>query len=448
MTVFRANSEIDPMPATTAQIDQQAAQLAGKQAGPRATFTGQDAGLSQSLNHLRNGYVNAAKVQSEQNQQAAIQRASVDSQIAANTPATGVEFIGHRPEQYEAGDSSRIPTTDPVWKMPIDHLRTNIQLFGETNSAIEKLSQTRSQSDFQHAAELGERLQQSLDRDLPRDPQIELTTKQPLAETQPSPQARPETFPDGQSVHVTQNADGTLHVEYATGERFDGDPLAVAQEIGRAHVNTKRWAQTQRAQAPQQQVQPIVPASAVQYDENGAPVIDMGQTAVTDPTFAQLTSIAQALGYNDPNELVADQIELRNRTDRLQQELTHDREERHNYEVAARFIGEHPEFPNSPEAIAALGQVIEANNLDWLPGNMALAHAAAVRDGLYRPLSDEEIRASMGMDVQVARPTPPPMIRGNSPESSSWQSGANDPQTMPLDQLRKLAIRQQLEGNR
>src|SRR6266542_5278188 len=86
MTVFRANSEIDPMPATTAQIDQQAAQLAGKQAGPRATFTGQDAGLSQSLNHLRNGYVNAAKVQSEQNQQAAIQRASVDSQIAANTP--------------------------------------------------------------------------------------------------------------------------------------------------------------------------------------------------------------------------------------------------------------------------------------------------------------------------------------------------------------------------
>src|SRR6266567_7940633 len=213
MTVWRRNAEPDPGPATIAQIDQ-SSELAGKRPGPRAILTGQDAGLSQSLADLRDGYRNAAKIQSDQDQQAAIQRTNVAAQIKENVPTPGVNFVGHGSEQYETGDSSQVPSSDPMWQMPVEHLQTNLQLLEETNRAIEKVSQTRSPKDFQHAAELGQRLQESMDRDIPRDPQSELTTQQPPAEPQPSPQARPEAFPDGQSVHVTQNADGTLHVEY------------------------------------------------------------------------------------------------------------------------------------------------------------------------------------------------------------------------------------------
>ncbi len=248
MTVWRRNAEPDPGPATIAQIDQ-SSELAGKRPGPRAILTGQDAGLSQSLADLRDGYRNAAKIQSDQDQQAAIQRTNVAAQIKENVPTPGVNFVGHGSEQYETGDSSQVPSSDPMWQMPVEHLQTNLQLLEETTRAIDKVSQTRSPKDFQHAAELGQRLQQSVDRDIPRSPEI----TQPPTEPASSPQARQETFPDGQVVHVNQNPDGTLHVEYATGKRFDGDPLTVAQNIGQAHVNTKKWARQQRAQTPQPQ---------------------------------------------------------------------------------------------------------------------------------------------------------------------------------------------------
>jgi len=175
-------------------------------------------------------------------------------------------------------------------------------------------------------------------------------------------------------------------------------------------------------------------------------VIDIGQTAVPDLTYAQYNSLAQAFGFNDINELVTDQINLRQQTQRLSQEVAADREERLNYEVAARFLGEHPEFPNSPEAINALDAVLKSNNVEYTPGNMSLAHAAAVRDGLYAALTQEEIAESMGVPPRTTRPTPPPMIRSGSPDVSAWQSGNHDPQTMPLEELRKKIIREQLAG--
>src|SRR5260370_21997378 len=101
------------MPGSEEQIHRQA--LSMKRPPPTVIPSGPDAGLRQSLADLRKGYENAAKFQSEQDQQAAIQRASVDAQIAANTPAPGVEFIGHRPEQYQTGDPSQVPSSDPLW---------------------------------------------------------------------------------------------------------------------------------------------------------------------------------------------------------------------------------------------------------------------------------------------------------------------------------------------
>jgi len=86
--------------------------------------------------------------------------------------------------------------------------------------------------------------------------------------------------------------------------------------------------------------------------------------------------------------------------------------------------------------------VIEGNKLDWNSENISLAHTFAVKNGLYQPLSLEEQQISLGLPVQSQRPTPPPMIRGGNPERG-WQ-GENDPYKVPLDELRRQAIRQQL----
>ena len=50
--------------------------------------------------------------------------------------------------------------------------------------------------------------------------------------------------------------------------------------------------------------------------------------------------------------------------------------------------------------------------------NLSNAHAVAVRHGLYQPLSQEQIRASVAGPEPLHRPAPPPMIRGGNPDMS------------------------------
>ena len=138
-------------------------------------------------------------------------------------------------------------------------------------------------------------------------------------------------------------------------------------------------------------------------------------------------------------------MNLRNETNRLSQELAREREERQNRDTAATFLAQNPDFPNDENSINALDQIITANNLQYTPEHMRMAHDYAVKTGAYRPLSQEAIQAAMGMTVQSKRPAPPPMLPSGSPEVSQWQSG-HDPYRMPLDELRRAAIRQQLEG--
>jgi hypothetical protein len=155
--------------------------------------------------------------------------------------------------------------------------------------------------------------------------------------------------------------------------------------------------------------------------------------------------MASALGYADANELITDQLALRAKTEQIAQELQAEKQNRQNREIAAVFLAQNPDFPNTDESIKMLDGLITRNGLEYTPENMAMAHSYAVKNGLYQPLSREEQQVAAGLAVQAQRPTPPPMIRSSSPESSAWQSG-HDPQTMPLEELRRLAIRQELEG--
>lgn len=452
MTVFRSDLEPDPTPGAVNQITE-----SGELAKPelaKTTFTGQDAGLAQSLADLRQGYERAAKIQSEGDRQAAIQRAMVDAKIKENTPSTAVEFIGHKPEQYQAGDSSLIPSSDPAWSIPTEKLRENLtlaeQLYGRSG-ALNKLLQTGSPKDAAHAAELEDRLRRSIGESSSSLPPIELPA------SQPTPEARPETFPDGEVYQLETRPDGQLEVRLITGEIFRGDPIEVTRKIAAANVYTKRWAQQQRAQAQQQQPQngelpqaweeaptTILPASGVQYDLNGAPIIEPGQTVAPDAVYENLQQMATALGYHGLDELLADQADQRARTNRLEQELAAEREDRQNRETAAVFLAQNPDFPNNDQSIAALDQILASNGLEYNPQHMAMAHQYAVQNRIYEPLSQADQEAAVGMAVQSRRPTPPPMIRTGNPERG-WQ-GENDPYKIPLEDLRKQAIRQQLEG--
>src|SRR5712692_2793325 len=420
MTVFRGNSEADPMPGSEEQINRQA--LSIKRLTPTVISSGPDAGLRQSLADLRKGYDNAAKFQNEQDQQAAMQRASVDAQISANTPAPGVEFFGHRPEQYQTGDASQIPSRDPMWEMPIADLRKNLQLIEKVEQATATANATRNPMDVQHALDLGQQLQDHAAKTLQpfANTPAQMPVQVPTAQNE-----YPETFPDGSLYQLTDKGDGAIEVKLITGERFIGTPLEVTRKIAESNVHTKRWARQQRAQAQQQQPQPA------NGNGNGN-----GSEDAFSPDFGAWVADeqAKAFGFSDRNEML-----------RWGNQVNEMMESQRNQQIASDFLTRSPDYPNTPEAEAAIVGVIEKLGVDYTPDTLAAAHAYAVRNGLYQPLTVEQQRAALGIEQPQTRHAPPPMLRSGAPDAHG-DPNANDPYKMPLEQLRKMAIREQLGG--
>ncbi len=162
MTTFRDNREADPMAGSAEQIAKSAT-FARTPQGPYASRqTGQDAELSKSVADLKQSYLDAAKFQGGQEQQAAIHLANANAQIDANTPAFGAEIFNHRPEQYEVGNMSQVPSTDPVWKMPVTDLRHNLELIQDHQQAVAKAQASGHPMDVQRMLEAAQRMEENV----------------------------------------------------------------------------------------------------------------------------------------------------------------------------------------------------------------------------------------------------------------------------------------------
>ena len=315
-----------------------------------------------------------------------------------------------------------LPTDKPMtaWNLPVEKLRDVAKTMQELDTAAKKRGM------------LG------LDM-LPAQQQHE-------PQQQPAQNQKPETFEDGSTVQIKQNQDGTLEARLITGEVFRGDPLTVTRKLGEAQVNTKRWGQQQRAasQQPQAQADSTTMQGAVSYDTNGIPLVDFSK--IPDVTRWQLDQMGQALGYRDGQEMVEDQIKVRQETQRLSAELAQEREAREDERVATSFQLQNPDFPGTSEAIEALGTIMDRNGLEYTSENLSIAHAYAVRNGIYQPLSPELVAVannggrSAASPRAAAPPQPPPSsaVDNRGDVKNEWQ--------MPLDQLRKAALYGQASG--
>lgn len=232
---------------------------------------------------------------------------------------------------------------------------------------------------------------------------------------------------------VEKLPDGKMHIELETGEVFDGDPLEVTQKMADAHVNTKRWGQEwkQKAEGSSNHQQPPVTQ----------------QPAAVDPQQAQLQSylgdqIAQWAGYKDGNEFLGVLKRVNKTTEEVNNQL-----------VASAFLAQAPDFPNTKESIDAISKKIDEMGWGFDTQSMIAAHALLVREHAsdatkgYAPLTAEQQNAQWEAGLRASnRPTPPPVISGSSPDASQQGFNPWDQKSVPLDQLRAAAIRQQLEG--
>jgi hypothetical protein len=108
-----------------------------------------------------------------------------------------------------------------------------------------------------------------------------------------------------------------------------------------------------------------------------------------------------------------------------------------NQNTVSQFFYEHPEYPNTDQANNALETIINRNGWEWTPDSMAAAHALAVQNRVYQPLSQQEIALANGYAPQVRRPTPPPIPRSSAADSQATELNL---WTEPLDQLKKRIL--------
>ena len=221
--------------------------------------------------------------------------------------------------------------------------------------------------------------------------------------------------------------DGKIVAKLETGEVFEGDPLEITQKMAEAHVSTKRWGQEWKTKAE------AVPAAQP----------NPTQAQPADPQEAQLqnyllTQQAKALGYPDADTYKADLMKVRQTTEKINNQL-----------VATEFLNLNQDFPNTPEATDALAKKIDEMKWDFTSQSMTAAHALLVREHAadptkgYAPLTAEQINSAWANNMQTAnRQTPPPMLRSSNPEHTG---ASNDPYAIPMNDLRAMAIRQQLE---
>lgn len=219
--------------------------------------------------------------------------------------------------------------------------------------------------------------------------------------------------------------DGKIEVKLETGEVFTGDPLEVTAKLADSKVETRRHYEQKETELTERyrQQQTVTPP---------APVVPPTPQAQQEAELQKylLDQQGKALGFDNGEQYKA-------HLERVSKVAT----EVENQAVAANFLSQCPDFPNSPEAIEALSKKIDSNpNWGYTPQSMIAAHALCVREGTYKALTPEEINAGWANQMAAAnRPKAPPMIQGGSPEN---RGNEPNPWEMKLDDLRKAALAQ------
>ncbi len=236
-------------------------------------------------------------------------------------------------------------------------------------------------------------------------------------------------------VTFIDQPDGSFDAKLITGETFRGFKASenrdAIRKIAESKVNTRRHYESLMQQQPANGQQPQAQPQA--QPSNGT----NENQSLTD-WF--LDETAKRFGYQNGAEMIADQ------NSRYQREQQNNAllEQFKNQHTVSEFFFAHPDYPNTDIANDALEQIINRNGWEWTPDTMAAAHALAVQNRVYQPLTREEIAAANGYAPPAHRPAPPPMIQGgNNPELArpslnEWE--------MPLDQLRKQALAAQTGG--
>jgi hypothetical protein len=234
----------------------------------------------------------------------------------------------------------------------------------------------------------------------------------------------PVPLQDGKLYNVENLPDGQVRLNLSTGETFTGDMQTVLGKVAEAKVQTTAWARQKAAQVQQ----PAAPAENPGQEFTGSLADDLAAR--------QRESVARSFGFSSADEMIQDYQTNKQVAQEAQQFIQEAKQDR----AISSFWATHPDFPGTDQANDAIGQIIDERGWEVSAENLELAHSLAIQRRMYEPLSQEAIAQSYGA-APARRASAPPMLRTNNPEITNQSP---DPYGMPLADLRKHAIAQEL----
>lgn len=219
------------------------------------------------------------------------------------------------------------------------------------------------------------------------------------------PVAAPPAAPEWGKM--TKNTDGTYVIETKYGEKFTGSADDVLAKLAEAKVKTREHYEAEAAK--------LAPPAPPQPPQQAAE--DPAEKAAREYI---LNSIAKEVGLSSADEL-KQRLTLMNTTT----------EDIRSQSLAASFLAAEPTFPNTPEAAAKLGEVMDKMGLQSTVEHMQLAHSFAIAHGMYQPAVQQ---TQAPLQQRIA----PPTLSTSAPGAPTTQLNPWDKNTT-LEQLRAAA---------
>lgn len=244
---------------------------------------------------------------------------------------------------------------------------------------------------------------------------------------------------------LTPKEDGTVHLKLETGEEFSGKYEDILPKLAKSKVDTNRSYSGIKNELTQMREQ-MAPITAALQPKPAQPTEQ--EVANRQLQEFMATQTAGYLGFESADQMRVALSGMQEVTNNQQQQTQ-----------MMSFYASAQDFPggddNSNKLVeTAIKYNLVANdgkgNITKYPSanQLLAAHALAIRDGVYKPLTQEEQAAAR--TGQYQNPKPPvaaPVLGGTQPEVTQGTPGTMTDRnlwTMPKEELNKLARAQGL----
>lgn len=230
---------------------------------------------------------------------------------------------------------------------------------------------------------------------------------------------------------VKDLGDGNMEVTLETGEKFTGNALEVTNAMATAHVNTKRWGQSQKTEAEN------LKAEVNRLNTPPPPPTTPADQEQANLQRYMLDTVAKAEGFANADERMAAMRRMIGATEMMESQR-----------VVGEFINRRPEYPNTPEANDALEKYITENKWDFSVQSLMAASDTLIRDGKINALTGDEQNAAWSRNLQASntsgdsgRPKPPPMLPSGTTNGGGTETWEQKAAKMSLDELRASVLK-------